>query len=234
MNLTELIKKTFIYKMYYKRISQKTKERREVRKEYFRKEATILLEQFSLALNQEEIPFWLEFGTLLGYYREHDFIKHDCDLDFGAYLNDAQKVRKALEDVGFKRIVQFRSSDGGFEECYKLNHTTLDVFYFRSEGGNLYCNTFSPCHHTLKDKLSRKKPCFVKKVYIPNNGFKSTEYKGCRIYVPCDIKKHLENHYGKDFMTPNPQFDYKKEATNIIYCKFSEVSGYAVSYGAKE
>ena len=133
MGVTELIKKSFIYKLYYKRITKKAIERREVRKEYFRKEGATLLERFSFALNQEGIPFWLEFGTLLGYYREHDFIRHDCDLDFGAYLDDAERVRKALEKVGFKRIMKFRASDGGLEECYKHNHTTLDVFYFRTK-----------------------------------------------------------------------------------------------------
>lgn len=234
MNVTDLIKKTYIYKLYNKRLLRKAKEHREIRKEYFKKEGEILLKQFSSALNKDGIPYWLEFGTLLGYYREHDFIKHDCDLDFGVYLGDAERVRKALEKAGFKRILQFRASDGGLEECYKLNHTTLDVFYFRSEGNKLYCNTFSPCHHTLKDKFSRKKPCFVKKIYIPNNGFTSMSYKGCTVNVPMDIKAHLEMHYGKSFMIPNPKFDYKKEATNIVYHDFSEVMGFSISYGAKE
>lgn len=234
MNLTEFIKKSLIYKLYNKRNSKKAKERREIRKEYFRKEGAVLLKQFSSALNQEGITFWLDFGTLLGFYREHDFIKHDCDLDFGAYLNDSDNIRRVLENHGFKRIMQFRTSDGGLEECYKYMNTTLDVFYFRPEGNRLYCNSFSPCHHTIKDKLSRRKPCFVKKIYIPNNGFVAMEYKGCLVNVPKDMAAHLEMHYGKDFMTPNPKFDYKKEATNIVYYNLSEVSGYSISYGAKE
>ena len=229
MNATELIKRSVFYKLYYKRITQKANLHKEIRKEYFRIEGDNLLKQFTSALNQSAIPYWLEFGTLLGYYREHDFIKHDCDLDFGAYLDDAEKVRKALSNSGFKRIMEFRASDGGLEECYKFGHTTLDVFYFRHEEDKLYCNSFSPCHHTIKDKFSRKKPCFVKKIYIPNNGFVSVEYKGCIVNVPRDIKQHLEWHYGKDVMTPNPMFDYKKEAKNIIYYKLSEVFGFSFS-----
>ena len=31
---------------------------------------------------------WLDFGTLLGYYRENDFISHDLDMDFGIIIND--------------------------------------------------------------------------------------------------------------------------------------------------
>ena len=33
---------------------------------------------------------WLDFGTLLGYYRENDFISHDLDMDFGIIISDYQ------------------------------------------------------------------------------------------------------------------------------------------------
>ena len=62
----------------------KREQARALRKQYFNAEAVELLQRFSEALNAEDITFWLEFGTLLGYYREHDFIKHDDYLDFGA------------------------------------------------------------------------------------------------------------------------------------------------------
>lgn len=38
--------------------------------------------------------FWLDYGTLLGAYREHDFIKHDFDLDIGLWLKDAEIAKK--------------------------------------------------------------------------------------------------------------------------------------------
>ena len=70
----------------------KREQARAQRLQYFRTEAVELLQRFTEALNAEGIDYWLEFGTLLGYYREHDFIAHDDDLDFGAYLTDAAKV----------------------------------------------------------------------------------------------------------------------------------------------
>lgn len=224
-SLKKLIKKTFIYKIYHKYQTERQEKQTVIRRLYFKEEGGLLLKKFSEALNSKDIMFWLEFGTLLGYHREYDFIDHDCDLDFGVNLCDANKVRKVLEEFGFKRIHYFESSDGGLEECYKYAHTTLDVFYFRKEDNKLYCTSYTTFTHNPMDLISSIKPCLVKKIYIPNNGFKRVKYKDCNVYVPNKIEEHLIMHYGKSFMIPNPNFDFKKEATNISYYKYSDLSG---------
>ena len=86
MSILDLIRKTYIYRVYHKKQVEKLARNIELRKLYFRKEGELLLTKFTEALNSNGIMFWLEFGTLLGYYREHDFISHDCDLDFGVNL----------------------------------------------------------------------------------------------------------------------------------------------------
>ena len=233
MNILDLIRKTYIYRVYHKKQVEKLARNIELRKLYFRKEGELLLTKFTEALNSNGIMFWLEFGTLLGYYREHDFISHDCDLDFGVNLCDANRVRQVLENNGFKCIIRYKSTDGGMEECYKYEHTTLDVFYFRTEDEKLYCTTYTTFMKNIIDRFSNSKPCTVKKIYIPNNGFSKVSYKDCEVYVPNKIEDHLIMHYGKSFMIPNPEFDYKKEATNIVYYNYSDVSGQSMRMGSK-
>lgn len=233
MTLTELIKKTHVYKVYHTYMQKKDAEHNSKRIKWFREEGEDMLCKFSKALNDRGITYWLEFGTLLGYHREHDFIKHDYDLDFGAFIIDAERIKSSLTKAGFKLVHSFNASDGGLEECYKYKHTTLDIFYFREDESGLYCNSFSPCLYSLKEKLSRRRKCYVKKIYISGNKFKKVEYKGCIVGVPVNIVEHLTMHYGKSFMIPNPNFDYKKEATNIIYYDISEVHGYVNIYGQK-
>ena len=41
---------------------------------------------YNSQLNKYDL--WLDFGTLLGFYRENDFINHDLDMDFGIIIND--------------------------------------------------------------------------------------------------------------------------------------------------
>ena len=204
-----------------------------IRNNYFKEEAEEVLKQLSEALNQNNIMFWLEFGTLLGFYREHDFIKHDDDLDFGAYLEDAVHIRKALEKNGFKLIRKYQSTDGGLEECYRYKHTTLDIFYFRKNEHGLYCTSYSRDKKTFISSLLNRRPCTVKQITIPDNGFVSTIYKNCKVNIPTDCTKHLPMHYGRNFMTPNPNFNYKEEASNIKYYTKDEIKGVLKIYGKK-
>ncbi|MDO5497985.1 MAG: LicD family protein [Alistipes sp.] len=211
----------------------KREQARALRKQYFNAEAVELLQRFSEALNAEGITFWLEFGTLLGYYREHDFIKHDDDLDFGAYLHDAPQIKRALETRGFKLIRSYTDNGGGLEECYRYLHTTLDVFYFDRNNEGLHCTSYTRARKNLLSSLLNRRPCTVKQVSIPDNGFEPAEYKGCTVNVPADCVEHLTWHYGPTFMTPNPNFNYKEEAKNIRYFTIEERKGVLKIFGKK-
>jgi len=211
----------------------KRQQARTLRKQYFNEEAEELLRRFSEALNEKQIMFWLEFGTLLGYYRENDFIKHDDDLDFGAFLDDASSIQAVLEANGFKLIRRYTSTDGGMEDCYRYKHTTMDVFYFRRDERGLYCTSYSRNKKSSLSSLLNRRPCTVKQICIPDNGFTKTEYKGCWVHVPTDCVEHLTMHYGETFMTPNPNFNYKEEATNIRYFAPEENRGILRIYGKK-
>ena len=211
----------------------KQQEAQALRKQYFNLEAVELLQRFSQALNEKGIIYWLEFGTLLGYYREHDFIKHDDDLDFGAYLADALKIRKALEAQGFKLIRSYTDNGGGLEECYRYLHTTLDVFYFSRDAEGLHCTSYTRAGKTLWSSLLNRRPCTVKQIAIPEGGFVAVDYKGCKVNVPTDCVEHLTWHYGPSFMTPNPNFNYKEEATNIRYFTLGERKGVLRIFGKK-
>ena len=58
------------------------------------KRSNLLKENFEEILNVvyssdlKDYNIWLDFGTLLGYYRENDFISHDLDMDFGVQVSN--------------------------------------------------------------------------------------------------------------------------------------------------
>ena len=232
MNIKSLIKKTSLYKFYVEKRYGNYIKKKNARNLVFKKEASSVLQKFCTALNEDNIVFWLEFGTLLGYYREHDFIHHDSDIDTGAYLKDAEQVRAALKKHGFERVRFYHVlGEDGFEECYKHidYQTTIDVFYFREDGNVLYCNTFLPLRDMNKKKYVNKEiPCQVKRIDVPNCGYIETEFKGNKVYVPSDCELYLKMHYGNNFMIPNPNFSSRKEARNIVYFPYSEKKGVCV------
>ena len=56
-------------------------------------------------LNDEDIVFWLMYGTLLGAVRNNSFIEHDTDDDIGFFYeskNNFDIVISKLIDIGFR------------------------------------------------------------------------------------------------------------------------------------
>ncbi len=199
-------------------------------KKYFKAERVELLQKYSRALNDAGVVFWLEFGTLLGYYREGDFIAHDCDMDTGTYLENAERVYKALTAAGFELVREYHvTDDGGLEQCYQYMHTTIDVFYFRKEGDKLYCNSFYPMLNMSRRKYRNKKcPFQVKKIEVPDTGYEKATFKGCEVYVPKDCERYLITHYGPSYRTPNPNYNWRKDSTNIILYPYNDKPGYGI------
>jgi len=87
-----------------------------------------LLTYFHVAVdifNHAGVDFWLDWGTLLGYWRGSSLIPHDYDVDFGFDANDAAKVlasAKAVlraplriyDTVIVIRVQNLRSKDWGY------------------------------------------------------------------------------------------------------------------------
>ena len=221
VKLKEIIKKSILYRLYRTYKKKRSKKYIDLKSSYFKKEGVETLKFFVDALHAEGVQFWLEFGTLLGYYREHDFIPYDLDLDFGAYLKDADRVKKALTQSGFELIrYYFIDSGGGREECYVYKDfmTTLDVFYFETEDNRMYCHTFSPRIQINKKKnLNKECPFSVRRLYFPNDTFIKDIFKGIEIYVPNDTYTHLEAVYGPNFMIPDPDFEPLKRPNIVSY-----------------
>ena len=236
MNKTikEILKRTFIYKIINNKRIKKREKQLSSHKHYFWLENTEMFSLFCKTLNEAGIKFWLEFGTLLGYYREHDFIPHDMDIDTGTYYENAALVQNALEKAGFILVREYKAlNDGGLEQCYLYKHITIDVFYFRKDGNKMFCNSFYTLNNHTKKYYSKKSvnkplPVGVKRIEVPIVEYIPGEFKGSKVFVPEDTDKYLKVHYGDNYMIPNPQYNNKKDSTNIIWYDYNDVKGEAV------
>ena len=209
--------KFLIRPIYRKFVSRKLNRKKKI----FRQNAKLLLEKLKEALDDNKILFWLEFGTLLGAYREHGFIKHDCDLDIGVFFKNTTEIYDVLTKSGFRLIREFKvGEDGvdGFEQTYEYAGVTIDVFFFHKDEKGAYCNSFSPF-----DDENRSLSLFqVEKISVPYKGLSQVSFEEMILNIPNETDKYLQAHYGTNFMIPNEYFDYKKEATNIYYYPYSE------------
>tara|TARA_B110000208_G_scaffold191861_1_gene260582 strand:- start:3857 stop:5407 length:1551 start_codon:yes stop_codon:yes gene_type:complete len=72
----------------------------------YNKYSVMLLKKTKEFLDDQNIPFWLDCGTLLGAVREQNFIKHDNDIDFSVYKYDASIEFGKLSNYNL-RIVNY-------------------------------------------------------------------------------------------------------------------------------
>ena len=89
-----------------------------------------ILEVVAKVCNENNIPYWLECGTLLGAYRHSGFIPWDDDIDIGMLRSDFEKFNSLPQTA--------------FPEGFFLQNTKTDVNYFKK---NIPCkvrmdNTF--------------------------------------------------------------------------------------------
>lgn len=223
--IKNLLKRTFIYALYAKYRRNKSQKHLQELSETFLREGEFVLGEFVSALNKADIKFWLDYGTLLGYHREKDFITHDTDIDLGAFIEDADRIKQTLENNGFHLVRYYKTIDGdGLEHCYakKGYKTTIDVFLYKQRAGSVTCYAFYPLPKTnIKKNLFKEIPFTTYTCTMPFSGLKKAMFKGLSVYVPVDIEGYLMANYGPNYMIPDPNYS-SLSATNIKRFTYNE------------
>lgn len=188
-----------------------------------------VLQKAKNALDSENVLFWLDYGTLLGAYREHDFIKHDFDLDIGLWLKDAEIAKKAMLKNGFEliRCFQIKNDERRVEYCFAYKGVSIDLFFYELEGNFTLGHFFTSIIGISKLNYSNK--CGVCEVRFPYTGFRQMLFKDSLYNVPAETDKYLSAHYGSTFMQLDPNFS-ESEASNIKYYSLEEKEGIAFIY----
>lgn len=153
---------------------------------------------FKQICDKYDVKFFLLFGTLLGAVREHNFIKHDTDIDVGILENERKKLQNATPELlqnGFKIVRNYKSPINEQDDLvtFMRNGVYIDVGIFDIRGGYyMYQNNKIP-----KKYLSK---------------FGEIEFLETKFLVPFEYISYLEYNYGKSWKIPikdepaNPPF----------------------------
>lgn len=170
----------------------------------FRKYGLCVFDDFVDKMNQANFRYWPEFGTLLGIYRENDFIPYDDDFDFGAFVEDRDAIYEFLTKNGYCLKHSFYCPDLNYikEDTFVKNGIGIDVFYF-SQGLNCdCCYTFIPFLIDKNNHMQYK----IKVFSFAKIALEPIVFKGKTLYIPRDTREHLVVSYGESFMIPDPNF----------------------------
>ncbi len=174
----------------------------------------------SNTLRKAGITFFPTCGTLLGAYREHNFIPYDCDLDAGvlATENTPKEIKQLLLSVGFTHTQQqyLQHSHTVIEDRFVYLGVQLDIFYYFELSDKYYC--YFTRKHESKDwrEANRTDGFPAHRSYMPKCAFEERDFLGQTFLMPTDTAAWLAGMYGEDFMTPLPKWQAGQKKTTTV------------------
>lgn len=179
------------------------------------KSAISNLKELDLIFRKHNIRYWMQDGTLLGYYRDNGFIPHDNDIDIGCRWSDfTQDLFFEIVNNGFV----FRTSHGRLEESLIINfrkrNIPIDIYFYYKDGDRFY-------HSAAYGKARKYRVDFNYKEF----DVKEIEYFGEKLFVPEDELYFIETKYGRGWNSPEPNWDSNENPLNRMPTNIETTKG---------
>jgi len=189
----------------------------------FKNNGEIVLLNAHNALNSINLHHWLDFGTLLGVFRNGALLPNDLDIDLGVFLKDySPDIEKAMGDYGFVLIHEYEidAKRYGLEQSYLYMGVKVDIFYYNFNEDYMFTHIFMNFPDmTFNESIKNKGGLLPIENYFPKTGFKQIKFLNTHFTIPSPTEKYLAFHYGEDFMTPRKwdYMDIKNDNKNARY-----------------
>lgn len=178
-----------------------------------RQMAESILQLIAKTLNQAQVKYYVDAGTLLGIIRDGELIPWDDDLDFAVDSSHCHLVKDSLQSLlpelesltstrwqllELKNSRDFGAVRVGEVRSYKLkaqdNTKVLPLidFFVKYVDGKWM-------DYTLASRGIRMPSYHINKSVMH-------DYKGAQIAIPNDVTAYLQRHYG-DWQTPNQEWN---------------------------
>ncbi|MFK7951625.1 MAG: LicD family protein [Ekhidna sp.] len=157
--------------------------------QYRKRKIHVLEEMYRLSidlLKETGEPYWLDFGTLLGYYRSGGIIPHDVDIDVAMMESSYEKIKELKNKMpkGLK-FYDTSANHEGPKVYFSYKGYDFDIFFYEDKEENI--RTFVDANYPNERQL------IPKELVYP---LKKDEFLGLEITVPNNTKGYLELMYG--------------------------------------
>jgi hypothetical protein len=137
------------------------------------------------------LDVWVDAGTLLGLYRQGDFIPHDTDVDFGVALSSGQAERAPIitePDYQPLRALYWRGLP--MQQAYLFKNEVLDFYFFYDDiKPGFLTNVSDGGVMEIPEELIRP---------IARN----FNWENANLPTPNQLETYLSWRYGEDWKTP--------------------------------
>jgi len=185
------------------RIKKYTKKRIQLEGKYYDRMKKLVLFSIKI-LEKNNIPYWVDEGTLLGIIRDGDLLPWDHDADMGVpgeYAEKLWSIRHQFSPV-FTMVRKMTSSPW---LPGKFRSVKLKTPFERIIGINLHVDLFfkykvgTRQHWIIMNALKHSDSKFFDKL-------DTTKWKGRVVSIPSNVKEYLKLNYG-NWEVPDPDFD---------------------------
>jgi hypothetical protein len=164
--------------------------------------------ELSQILESENVKWWLTDGTLLGLFRESDFISHDHDTDIGVDHKTFTKTSfSKIIKSGFKVEHIFGLWAESFEICFSKNGVKTDLFFFYQKDDLYYHSAFDNFNSIGYTRYDYNYQYF---------DTKWTNFLGHQFKIPKEPLNFIETKYGKEWKTPIKKWHWSTSPKNSI------------------
>jgi hypothetical protein len=154
---------------------------------------------------RHSLSYWLQDGTLLGLYREKNFISHDHDSDIGVNFNDiSPNVIKEIYSAGFRHKYVLGEVDNSLVIGLTRKKCKTDLFFYYSRGNIVYHSAFT-----------RNEDIRIDYEYTPF-GVKNSIFLKHNFLIPDNELKFIETKYGTNWNLPDKDWDYAYSPKNHV------------------
>ena len=138
-------------------------------------------------LDKNGIVFLLNFGTLLGAVREHDFIGHDIDVDLAIYEKDVDKLVSIIPEL-YEEGIKLCRYHNGIIYSFLYKNVILDI--------DVYLHSEFPYKYRYWRLVSKLFPKF----YVEET--EKIPFNGGLYDVPKNPERFVKYMYGKNWRIP--------------------------------
>lgn len=160
------------------------------------------------------IEYYCDSGTLLGFIRDHRFIKNDDDIDISIVEGsiDPIKLLKLFLDAGYGYVHAFDYNGKILEfTVADVSQITIDV-YFQTlqKGSDSILDAWGVYWKPDVDYPSETANSVISYPFLKPDGFKSIDVLGIQVRVPANAEEVLDTEY-HTWRTPDPNFKHDQE-----------------------
>jgi len=190
-----------------------------------RKNAGRVLRELNEILSEHTEDYWLAYGTLLGYIRDGGIIRGDIDLDIGLKPSPGSDLAQILKAKGAYLNRETLVEGRVMLQQFYYQGIDFDLFYYYPvQEGKIQTHIWFPEDYSLPQKVSyREGKGHLVETTFTDITTREIRFLGAPFRAPVEAGRMLAEHYGEDFMTPDPNWSHDEEISSVVVNKPFEI-----------